>query len=134
MSKNRYVSRVSYNATNSHGDMTCHCSVNVAHTVDTDEAVEAAVPEDVKAYRDYKFVSRRLIKVITPPKTFVIQKVSGVSGNCLLGEGPTPAAAWADAFGPKPWSPGQKKSAKGAWISEVTDDELADLKEARANA
>lgn len=54
-------------------------------------------------------------------------------GNCLLGEGDTESAAWADAFGPKPWSPSQKKSARNAWCRQVKEDELRDLEERRAN-
>jgi len=54
---------------------------------------------------------------------YVIKKVSGISGNCDLGEGPTEKAAWEDAFGPKPWTPYQKKSAKDAWVVKVDADE-----------
>ena len=59
---------------------------------------------------------------------FVIEAPSAyLSKNCLLGEGDTPALAWADAFGPKPWGPHSKKSARAAWVLEVTLDELAEL-------
>lgn len=66
-------------------------------------------------------------------KTFVILKPSAISGLCVLGEGATVAAAWTDAYGPKPWPPYTKKSAKGAWAKEVDETELADLHEASAN-
>lgn len=56
-------------------------------------------------------------------KKYVIKKVSGISGNCNLGEGSTKSAAWEDAFGPKPWTPFVKKMAKDAWVEEVGADE-----------
>ena len=56
-------------------------------------------------------------------KHYVIKKTSGIAGVCNLGEGPTKQAAWEDAFGPKPWTPYQKKSAKDAWCEEVSAEE-----------
>lgn len=65
-------------------------------------------------------------------KTFVILKVSGATGKtCLLGEGDSKDAAWEDAYGPKPWTDFSKKSAKDAFVKEVSEDELNDL---RSNA
>ena len=56
---------------------------------------------------------------------FIIEKPSAISfRNCLLGQGETEKEAWEDAYGPKPWSPYVKKSAKGAWSREVTEEEL----------
>ena len=66
-------------------------------------------------------------------KKFAITKPSAISGTCILGEGTTQAAAWEDAYGPKPWSPFAKKSARTADCVEVTEDELADMKTASAN-
>lgn len=66
-------------------------------------------------------------------KTFVITKPSAISGTCILGTGSTKSAAWEDAYGPKPWCPFAKKSAKGADCIEVTEDELADMREASAS-
>jgi hypothetical protein len=50
---------------------------------------------------------------------YVIKAVSGISGTCNLGDGPSEKEAWLDAFGPKPWSDWQKKSAKRAWCEKV---------------
>lgn len=59
---------------------------------------------------------------------FVIESQSAYQfRNCLIGSGETEAAAWADAFGPKPWGPSAKKSARNAWVREVTQDEFYDL-------
>lgn len=66
-------------------------------------------------------------------KTFAITKPSAISGTCILGTGSTKAAAWEDAYGPKPWSSFAKKSARTADCIEVTEDELADMREASAN-
>jgi len=52
-------------------------------------------------------------------KRYIVQAESGISGTCNLGDGETAKAAWEDAFGPKPWTDYQKKSAKKAWITEV---------------
>ena len=52
-------------------------------------------------------------------KRYIITAESGISGTCNLGDGETPAAAWADAFGPKPWGDYQKRAAKKAWVHEV---------------
>jgi len=54
---------------------------------------------------------------------YVIKAESGISGLCNLGDGPTEKSAWEDAFGPKPWSDWQKKSAKKAWCVKVDSDE-----------
>jgi hypothetical protein len=66
-------------------------------------------------------------------KKFVIESVSGISGNCLLGEGETEAEAWTDAFGPKPWGPSAKRAKREAWVREVSSEELEELEENRAN-
>jgi hypothetical protein len=59
---------------------------------------------------------------------FIIESPSAIGfRNCLIGSGDTEAAAWADAFGPKPWSPSAKRAARSAWAREVTPDELYDL-------
>lgn len=62
-------------------------------------------------------------------KTFVVTRPSGISGTCLLGEGATRAAAIADAYGPKPYSPYVAKQIKSADIYEVEDAELEALRE-----
>ena len=60
---------------------------------------------------------------------FVIEAPSAISfRNCLLGAGDTPALAWADAYGPKPWSPYTRKSARNAWVREVSAEELQELR------
>jgi len=61
---------------------------------------------------------------------FAILKQSGISGTCVLGQGETAKEAWEDAYGPKPWTPYQKKSAKGADCVEVTQEELDALHDA----
>lgn len=66
-------------------------------------------------------------------KTFAVTLPSAISGTCVLGSGPTKDAALTDAYGPKPWSPWTKKSAKSADVIEVTEDELAALHEASNN-
>jgi hypothetical protein len=40
-----------------------------------------------------------------------------------LGDGETQQAAWADAFGPKPWSDDAKRNAKNAWCVKIESDE-----------
>jgi hypothetical protein len=55
-------------------------------------------------------------------KRFVIKAVSGISGNCNLGDGATEKAAWEDAFGPKPWTPYTKRAAKQAWCEETEEE------------
>lgn len=59
---------------------------------------------------------------------FIVEAESGIRGNCLLGEGRTEAEAWEDAYGPKPWTPYQKKCAKRAWAREVSDSELEQIR------
>ena len=60
---------------------------------------------------------------------YIIEAPSAVSfRNCVIGDGDTPAQAWADAYGPKPWSPYSKKCAKNAWVREVTEDELNEIR------
>jgi len=54
---------------------------------------------------------------------YIIKAESGISGLCNLGDGPSAAAAWEDAFGRKPWSDAQKKAAKKAWCEKVESDE-----------
>ena len=59
---------------------------------------------------------------------YIITKESGVHcGSCVLGSGDTKAEALEDAFGPKPWSSYQKKSARDACVREVTDEEADEL-------
>jgi hypothetical protein len=61
-------------------------------------------------------------------KKFVIEAPSAISPRaCLLGVGDSPALAWADAYGPKPWSPYTRKCARNAWVREVDLDELREL-------
>ena len=71
---------------------------------------------------------------MSTPSIYIIESPSAISGNCLLGEGPTERAAWADAFGPKPWGPSAKRAAKAAWARTVTPEELEDIRTTRANA
>ena len=59
---------------------------------------------------------------------YVVEAVSGISGNCFLGEGATEELAWLDAYGPKPWGPAGERSAKGAWVRKVTTTELEGLR------
>jgi hypothetical protein len=61
---------------------------------------------------------------------FIVTKPSGANilKTCLLGSGATKASAFEDAYGPKPWSPQQAKSAKSADFREVTEDELNELR------
>lgn len=62
-------------------------------------------------------------------KTFVVTRPSGISGNSLLGEGATRAAAIADAFGPKPYSPYVAKLIKSSDIFEADEDQLQALRD-----
>jgi hypothetical protein len=57
---------------------------------------------------------------------FIVTKPSGANPHktCLLGHGETKDEAFEDAYGPKPWSPQQKKSAKSANYRQVNQDEL----------
>lgn len=65
---------------------------------------------------------------------FAITKPSAISGICVLGQGETKTAAWADAFGPRPtWSGYTKQSAKNSDCIEVTQEELDAMHEASAN-
>jgi len=64
---------------------------------------------------------------------FAIIKPSAISGTCVLGEGATANEAWADAYGPKPWSLYTKQSARWTDCVEITEDELAALHEASNN-
>ena len=58
---------------------------------------------------------------------FIIESASGVhSGNCVLGGGATKKEAWEDAFGPKPWGPFARKSAKKAWCTDQREANTAD--------
>jgi len=54
---------------------------------------------------------------------YIIKAESGIRGTCNLGDGNTEKAAWADAFGPKPWSDSTKRAAKKAWCVQVQSDE-----------
>jgi hypothetical protein len=54
---------------------------------------------------------------------YIIKTESGISGICNLGEGLSEKAAWEDAFGPKPWTDYQKRSAKKCWCEKVESDE-----------
>jgi hypothetical protein len=66
----------------------------------------------------------------TPATTFVVQTESGVHrGTCILGEAATERAAWEDAFGPRPWSPSTRRAARNAWVSEMTEEQLNDVRE-----
>lgn len=62
---------------------------------------------------------------------FIVFKYSGINPNkeCLLGSGETRAKAMADAYGPKPWSPGTVQSARKAFIREVSDEEFERIRE-----
>ena len=60
---------------------------------------------------------------------FVILTQSGVhAGVCLLGEGTTTQEAWEDAFGQKPWTPYVRQCATRAWVEEVDQKELENLR------
>jgi hypothetical protein len=54
---------------------------------------------------------------------YIIKAESGISGTCNLGDGSTEKDAWADAFGPKPWSDSTKRATKKAWCVQVQFDE-----------
>ena len=55
---------------------------------------------------------------------YIIKTQSSLhSGTCNLGDGETEKAAWADAFGPKPWSDYAKRNAKKAWCVKIESDE-----------
>ena len=62
---------------------------------------------------------------------FIVTKPSGINilKTCLLGSGPTKAAAMVDAYGPKPWSPYTAKAAKSADVREVSDEEFERISE-----
>ena len=57
--------------------------------------------------------------------TYIVesQSASGLRA-CLLGSGSTEAAAWADAFGPRPWTASTKRAAREAWVRAVSEDEF----------
>lgn len=60
---------------------------------------------------------------------YIVTKQSGVHfGSCFLGSGDTKEAALVDAFGPKPWTDYQKKSARSAFVGEVTDEEEEEMR------
>jgi len=67
---------------------------------------------------------------------YIVEVPSAISHRmCLLGHGPTKAAALEDAYGPKDsWGPSTQRSVKNAQIRQVSDDELADLQTESANA
>tara|TARA_E500000081_G_C6030146_1_gene304312 strand:- start:197 stop:493 length:297 start_codon:yes stop_codon:yes gene_type:complete len=46
--------------------------------------------------------------------------------NRIIGDGPTKKAAWEDAYGPKPWPPYTKKTARNAWVEETTEEKAMD--------
>jgi hypothetical protein len=54
---------------------------------------------------------------------YIIKAESGISGTCNLGDGKTEKAAWEDAFGSKPWTDSQKRSAKKAWCVKIESAE-----------
>jgi hypothetical protein len=57
-------------------------------------------------------------------KIFIVETPSGARfGNCLLGHGPTRAAAIADAYGP------DGKLPRHAWVREVTAEEFEEMRE-----
>lgn len=59
---------------------------------------------------------------------YIVSKQSGVhAGSCILGSGDTREAALVDAFGPRPWTQYQKKSARDACVREVDDAEFEKL-------
>jgi hypothetical protein len=59
---------------------------------------------------------------------FVVSKQSGIhAGSCILGSGDTKDEALIDAYGPKPWTPYQKRSMRDARIREVTSEEFESL-------
>lgn len=62
---------------------------------------------------------------------FAIQAPSAyrMGVNCLLGSGATEAAAWEDAFGPKPWTPSTRKAARNAWATSMTEEEFHNLRD-----
>jgi hypothetical protein len=62
----------------------------------------------------------------TSNTVFIVEKQSGVDiwRVCILGSGVSAKAALEDAYGPKPWSPYIKKSAKNAIVREITLDEF----------
>lgn len=70
-------------------------------------------------------------RMATPSNTtrFAVLKTSAISGICLLGEGATKKEALEDAFGPSP----STFVKKGSWVTEVTEERLAELKEEQAN-
>jgi hypothetical protein len=55
-------------------------------------------------------------------KHYVIKATGAGLLARIIGEGPTKKAAWEDAYGPKPWPPYTKKSARNAWVEETTED------------
>jgi len=55
---------------------------------------------------------------------FIVSKQSGVhAGSCILGSGDTKEDALIDAYGPKPWSPYNKKSMRDSCVREVSLEE-----------
>ena len=52
-----------------------------------------------------------------------IIKTEGSFGEVNIGEGASPAAAWEDAYGRKPWSTSTKRAAKNAWCEKIESDE-----------
>jgi hypothetical protein len=62
----------------------------------------------------------------TSNTVFIVEKQSGVDiwRTCVLGSGVSAKAALEDAYGPKPWTPYIKKSAKNAIVREITLDEF----------
>jgi hypothetical protein len=71
-----------------------------------------------------------------PKKTiWIIEGVSAATvGNVLLGEGSTEAEAWEDAHGPQPWTKWKRSCVENQWAKEITQDELEDIRAARANS
>jgi hypothetical protein len=64
----------------------------------------------------------------TPTSKFIVSKPSGIhAGSCILGTGDTKESALVDAFGPKPWPPGVKRSASSACVREVSLEEFEEI-------
>jgi hypothetical protein len=59
---------------------------------------------------------------------YVITKRSAyLKRQCLLGHGDSEEEAFHDAFGPKPWSPQQRRSAAACNVRKVDQFELNEL-------
>jgi hypothetical protein len=64
----------------------------------------------------------------TQTSKFIVSKPSGIhAGSCILGTGESKSKALEDAFGPKPWTPYQKRSANTACVREVSLEEFEQI-------